>query len=103
MKSKEFRAAVRAAGYEPSDPAAVQRLDSICAVIDVIDALEQAINKDGVLLAGARGQKVGNPALAAVARHRALLDRLLGSLFPDTRDESLSDKRKAAARKRWGR
>lgn len=97
MSPEEFRKAVEVAGYLPADPAAAQRMDSVCAVLREIEVLEDALSQ-GALLPGARGNLVANPALAAIARHRALLDRLLASLFPEKDERTIVEKRRSAGR-----
>ena len=63
-----------------------------------LEALEDAVRDEGVLIDGARGQRVANPALAAIARHRTMLAKLLAELeHPETQ----SQKAVRAARERW--
>jgi hypothetical protein len=73
-------------------------LDAICSTSDELEQLEAALADHGPLLDGARGQKVLNPALTGITRHRALLSRLLADAFPE---EGVEQKRRRAARKRW--
>jgi hypothetical protein len=63
-----------------------------------LEALGRAVLDEGVLIDGARGQKVANPALAAIARHRTMLAKLLAELeHPETQSQQAV----RAARERW--
>jgi hypothetical protein len=97
-----FLAALGKAGYEADDVVAEQRLAQISRTIDELALLEVAVDKAGVLIDGARGQQVANPALAAIARHRTLLDKLLTQAFEDD-TETTSQKAARAARTRWAK
>jgi hypothetical protein len=102
--SQAFLRDIREAGYEPDDPVALQKLRAVTSTMDELDLLEEAVRENGVYSVGSTGQPVANPAFAAINRHRALLDRLLASLFDDgPSDEEISAKRKAAARARWNK
>ena len=63
-----------------------------------LEALEAAVEREGVTIPGARGNIVAHPALAAIARHRTMLAKLLAELeHPETQ----SQKAVRAARERW--
>lgn len=101
-RGTEFRAEVLA-DSEPEDPAAIQLLDAACATLDELELLEKDVRERGVMIDGARGQLVAHPGLAAIARHRALLAKLLDDLLPDGEPETASQQAARAARARWGR
>jgi hypothetical protein len=63
-----------------------------------IELLETDVAERGVSIAGARGNWVSNPSLAALARHRLVLAKILQTLEAP---ESNSEKAKRAARARW--
>ena len=90
------------AEYDVEGAPANAILDAICATSDELELLEAALAAEGVLLPGARGQRVANPALAAIARHRTVLARLLAQAFPDAH-ETTSEAASRAARTRWNR
>ena len=82
----------------------ITAIDILIAAVEAtmaeLEALEAAVREEGVLIDGARGQKVANPAWAAIARHRTMLAKLLAELeHPETQ----SQKAVRAARERWER
>jgi hypothetical protein len=85
---------------EPSDIVGEVLLDAICREADLVEALEIAIAKDGVVIDGARGQRIQHPAIAGLARHRKLLVDLTAQAFPEER-ESVTSRARRAARTRW--
>jgi hypothetical protein len=101
-KGEAFRADVLR-DYDMDDLPASHLLDALCNTIDELVLLEQSVRKEGVLLKGARGQKISNPSLAALAKHRALLAKLIGDLFPAADAETMTQKAARAARARWHR
>jgi hypothetical protein len=84
---------------EDSSITAVEILTAaVTQTMTELEALEDAVRDEGVLIDGARGQRVANPALAAIARHRTMLAKLLAELeHPETQ----SQKAVRAARERW--
>jgi hypothetical protein len=99
-RGEQFRADVLAA-YDLDDLAAEHLLDALVHTIDELALLEAAVRSEGVLLDGARGQKIANPALSAITKHRVLLAKLLAELFPAEDRETTSQKAARAARARW--
>lgn len=83
-------------------------LESACRTLDEITRLERALATAPVMVVGSRGQEIANPLFGEVARHRALLARLVKQLdlpYPDAKPgrSALSEKRAAAANTRWAR
>jgi hypothetical protein len=80
-------------------------LGSACVQADTIAALERAIRRDGVTIAGSKGQRRLHPAIVEARQGRLALARLLGELqIPDVdaRPMSSASQRAAkAARSRW--
>jgi hypothetical protein len=91
------------AEYEIHGTAARSMLDTICRTADELENLESAIDEHGPLIQGARGQMVANPALAAAAKHRELLSRLLERAFPGSFGETKGQRARRAAAARRGR
>jgi hypothetical protein len=88
------------AEYDIQGVAAETLVDAICDTADELEAFEQALASEGPLITGARGQKVANPAVAGIVRHRALLARLLQQAFPQEH-ETTTERAKRAAKARW--
>lgn len=81
-------------------------LRDACSTMNEIERLENVLKNADVMSKGSRGQQVVHPAFAEVARHRALVARLLARLdLPDpvTQRSALSEKRSRASRVRWDR
>lgn len=77
-----------------------------CRVLDEIEALKAAIDADGVISIGSKGQPVEHPALAGLRAHRLSLDRLMTRLgLPDAEGEApltvAQMKARKAAAARW--
>jgi phage terminase small subunit len=100
-RGERFRAEVLA-GLEPGDPAAMQLLDACAQTLDELEQLEADVRARGVTIIGARGQPIQHPALAAITRHRQLLQRLLEGLLPEAK-ESMTEQQRRAGRARWGK
>jgi hypothetical protein len=88
------------------DPAELELLVATCRTIDTIDGLQTAVDSDGLLAAGSKGQPRLNPAVGELRNQRALLGRLLGQLqLPDEDGTTLLTPRqvrgRAAAQARW--
>ncbi|MBF6301179.1 hypothetical protein IU459_27075 [Nocardia amamiensis] len=77
--------------------------------VDLIDALESALSKDSIMIAGSMGQRVVNPLVSELRQHRATLAGLLRQLkLPDADSgeagmESRSTAARAAANARWSK
>lgn len=75
--------------------------------VDAIAALEEAVEADGVLTAGSRGQTIVHPAVTEARLGRVTLARLLGSLsIPDESERPMtyaSVRAQKAASARWER
>jgi hypothetical protein len=68
--------------------------------MDELEALETDVRDQGSTIKGARGQVIAHPALAAIARHRTMLAKLLAALeTPETQSQQAT----RAARTRWQR
>lgn len=79
-----------------------------CArTLDVVDALETAIRRDGVMVEGSQGQLRVNPAIAEVRAQRLALGRLLAQLdLPadeGTVESAATLRGRKAAESRWSR
>ncbi len=92
----------------------LQLLAEACGVLDLIDVLAVAIERDGPLSTGSRGQPVTNPAVQEVRLQRHLLAKLLSALaLPEPEDEkpepreggwtTPAESGRAAVRRRWDR
>jgi hypothetical protein len=88
--------------YDVEGIAANALIDAIVATADELQQLEDNVAANGVQIDGARGQKVANPSLAALVKHRTLLARLLAEAFPGEL-ETASQAAARAARTRWAR
>lgn len=82
-------------------------LAECCRMLDEIDALQEAVTREGVTTRGSAGQTRAHPALAEVRQHRLALGRLLAQLqLPDEEGQSLATPTQArgrnANRGRWG-
>jgi hypothetical protein len=75
--------------------------------VDLIDALELALSKDAIMIAGSMGQRVVNPLITELRQHRGTLAALLRQLkLPDAdggegEKEARSTAARAAANARW--
>jgi phage terminase small subunit len=100
---KEFRAEVEQA-FDPAaaSPAARLVLDQLCTLLDEIEVLEGAIAEHGVMVRGARGQLVVNPAVAACRQHRVAVARLAGKLGLEDETPGTRSARRAA-NARWSK
>ena len=75
-------------------------LEEICRSLDTIDALREAIEVDGVTVAGSEGQTRAHPGLVEVRQQRVALGRLLSQLaLPDEDGTTLPSLTTARARK----
>lgn len=73
--------------------------------LDLVDALQQQVDSDGLVTAGSMGQQRANPLLGELRQARLVLARLLSGLAlpEEERPAAVSDAAAAAARARWGR
>lgn len=84
----------------------LELLAEACRCLDQLDALQAALDSDGVMTVGSTGQPRVHPALAQLNATRATLGRLLVHLsLPDTGDETTpsmaSERARKAAQSRW--
>lgn len=83
-------------------PDELRVLEDACREMDIIDALEEALETMPLLIEGSMGQKVINPAVQEVRQHRAILTSLWKTLkLPDEdgeREQAAAESRSAAAR-----
>jgi len=81
-------------------------LTELCRTIDEIDALQAAIEIDGVMVPGSKGQTRPHPAFSQIRASRSLISRLASQLDledpnGDTLASPLTARGRQAARKRW--
>ena len=90
-------------------PDEVVVLTQACRLLDQAEALQAAIDHDGVTVTGSRGQIRPHPALAELRGTRAEVARLLGRLkLPDPQPAAAgssltSERARKAARARWSK
>ncbi|MDN4639700.1 P27 family phage terminase small subunit [Agreia sp. PsM10] len=72
------------------DPHETPVLLETCRTVDTIDALADAIERDGVMITGSQGQSVINPAVAELRQQQQSLARLMGILNLDSIDSVAS-------------
>jgi phage terminase small subunit len=98
---KQFRADVEQV-HDPSaaSPAARLVLDQLCVLLDELETLESAVQKHDVMIKGARGQLVVNPAVAACRQHRLAIARLASKLGLEDETPGTRSARRAA-NARW--
>jgi hypothetical protein len=81
-------------------------LERACRCADELADLEQAVDADGVLVTGSRGQTAVHPALSEARQLRLVQLRLLGGIHLPDADEvprTVTGLRaQRAARSRWG-
>lgn len=74
--------------YDLSD-SEVQLLAEACRTLDQLDALAEAVARDGATVPGSMGQTTVHPALGEARGQRQVLHKLLAALaLPDLEDES---------------
>ena len=93
------------ATFEMSD-VETELLIEVARLLDECENLRNAVQTDGVTVAGSTGQPRVHPALGELRQHRLALGRLLAQLaLPDVDDGSLSAPAQLRARKasetRW--
>lgn len=80
-----------------------------CRALDRIDALEDAIDSDGLMIGGSTGQRVLHPAVPELRQQQATLARLLTQLNLNAAEgavamsRQISSAAQAAANARWAR
>lgn len=89
------------------DARELETLRTACRQADLVAQLETAVKKDGVMIAGAKGQRRLNAAATELRQSRIALVRILGDLgIPEdvaTAPETASSRRaRRAAQSRWG-
>ena len=90
-------------------PDEVLMLTQACHLVDQAEALQAAIDRDGVTVTGSRGQIRPHPALSELRGTRAEVARLLGRLkLPDPQPAAggsslASERARKAARARWSK
>jgi phage terminase small subunit len=89
------------------DARELEVLGTACAQADLNAALERAIKRDGVTVAGARGQRRLNAAVPELRQGRAALARLLEALDlgpgEGFSEAPTSRRARRAAEGRWGK
>jgi hypothetical protein len=86
----------------------LELLDEVARLLDEIDELRAAIQRNGISVAGSTGQARVHPALGEVRQHRLALGRLLAQLrLPDDENESVPSltqvRGRKAAKARWAK
>ncbi|GAA1679659.1 hypothetical protein GCM10009745_24470 [Kribbella yunnanensis] len=86
----------------------VQLLRAVCRLLDEIELLEAAIDRDGVVVRGSTGQIRVHPAVAEARGHRVAAARLIAQLaLPDQDDNTVLTALQARSRRandtRWGK
>ena len=84
----------------------LELLKECCRLLDECETLRDAVDKEGVTVAGSTGQPRVHPALAELRQHRLALGRLLAQLsLPDLDESALLSPAQARGRKaaqtRW--
>jgi phage terminase small subunit len=62
------------------DPGELVLLAQLCRTLDRIDAIEDALAREGLTVAGSRGQRRAHPLLSALSTAQATASRLVGEL-----------------------
>ncbi len=93
------------ASYELSG-SELELLVEACRLLDEVEALHDAIEADGLTVAGAAGQTRIHPAVAEVRQHRLALGRVLAQLqLPDDEGATMPTSQRARAQRaaavRW--
>jgi hypothetical protein len=73
-----------------------------CRVLDVIDALAGAVDRDGVTVTGSRGQIVINPAVQEMRQQQVVFSRLIAQLNLDEAELGAMLTARRASAKRAG-
>lgn len=73
-----------------------------CRILDVIDALAEAITRDGVTVSGSRGQVTVNPAVQEQRQQQIAFSRLVAQLNLDEAELGAMLTARQAASKRAG-
>jgi hypothetical protein len=77
----------------------LQLLSEACKTLDDLEKLAEALETDGVVVAGSTGQKRANPLIQEIRQHRLLAGKLLSQLdLPDDQGETLATPLQARAR-----
>ncbi len=93
------------AGFELSD-VETELLVECARLLDECESLRNAVDEEGVTVAGSTGQPRVHPALGELRQHRLALGRLLAQLaLPDVADDKLPSpaqvRGRKAAQSRW--
>lgn len=73
-----------------------------CRILDVIDGLSAAVERDGVTVTGSRGQTVVHPAVAELRQQQIAFSRLVAQLNLDEAEVGAILTARAASAKRAG-
>lgn len=73
-----------------------------CRILDVIDALAEAVDRDGVTVEGSRGQTVINPAVQEMRQQQVTFSRLIAQLNLDEAEIGAMLSARQASAKRAG-
>lgn len=73
-----------------------------CRILDVIDGLSTAVDRDGVTVSGSRGQTVVHPAVAELRQQQLAFSRLIAQLNLDEAEVGAILSARAASAKRAG-
>jgi Phage terminase, small subunit len=88
------------------DQAELELLEQVCRLLDHADALQAAIEADGVMVTTSQGDRRPNPAIAVARSTSLAIGRLLGQLaIPSEHGEAVPTpaqvQARKAARSRW--
>lgn len=93
------------ADFDLSD-SELELLREVCRTLDNLDALADAVARDGATVKGSAGQSVVNPCLTEARGQRALLHRLIAAMsLPDEEGAAVPtayvQRARTAASARW--
>lgn len=82
-------------------------LEAACRELDLIEQMQSAITRQGLMITGSMGQSVAHPFISEIRQHRAQLTSILRALkipdadAPDIQAGAVSSQARAAAQSRW--
>ena len=82
-------------------------LEAACRELDLIEQMQSAITRQGLMITGSMGQPVAHPFISEIRQHRAQLTSILRALkipdadAPDIQAGAVSSQARAAAQSRW--
>ena len=80
-------------------PAELNLLTEVCVTLDTLHDLAAAVRRDGLVIAGSKGQSTVHPAVTEARGQRIALHRLLSALaIPDQDGKTIPTSRSASTR-----